>query len=108
MIAMLKASLWCGSYGVIVALRSRWGEVFTCSAGPHLSPLALEATNSLLSPLSSHLGDCGNILSVYEALEAMVLMGVVMMLVLVEDSGVKSCEKWAGGDKSLSAASQGK
>ncbi|KAI0434093.1 hypothetical protein F5Y09DRAFT_5231 [Xylaria sp. FL1042] len=42
-------------------LRSSSCELFTCSAGSHLSSLALEASNSLLSPLSSHLGDCNGI-----------------------------------------------
>jgi hypothetical protein len=32
-------------------------------SGSHLSSLALEATNSLLSPLSSHLGDCNRVWS---------------------------------------------
>ncbi|KAI1331117.1 hypothetical protein F5Y16DRAFT_360571 [Xylariaceae sp. FL0255] len=31
------------------------------AASPHLSSLTLESSNSLLSPLSSHLGDCNRI-----------------------------------------------
>ncbi|KAI0393986.1 hypothetical protein F5Y17DRAFT_430012 [Xylariaceae sp. FL0594] len=47
-VGMLRSSQDC---------RDRVGASCLFGSGSHLSSLALEATNSLLSPLSSHLGD---------------------------------------------------
>ncbi|KAI2612115.1 uncharacterized protein GGS25DRAFT_473835, partial [Hypoxylon fragiforme] len=44
-------------FGLAERCRDRVGLMCLLAASSHLSSLALEAANSLLSPLGSHLGD---------------------------------------------------